>query len=472
MSSVADAPKTPGVPDFGTPLGRFRLLDKIGSGDVSEVYRATVVGVEGFERRVAIKVMRPDVDEVEVGRIFAEEARVSAMLDHPSVVQVYEFGAIEGVPFVAMEYLRGKNLEQVTAALRSLNERLSPALAVFIAQKVASALGLAHELEDEHGHPLGLVHGDVTPANILLVREGTVKLLDFGVARITRDPSLVTRDGHALPRNFRYVSPEEAQGHPPDKRSDVFSLGVVLWEMLAGRPLFGGPYDRQTLANIVRAEIPPPSRFAPDVPPELDAIVGAALSRDLERRYRSADMLAQDLDEMTRVLPSRHGDLPALLERLWERSREVGTIDSTLAAIPVPAQLRPWSRRLVSPKTILLGAAAASVGFLVAASLVTGGGIAPDRAPTPEPAATVAPAPPSRPALPPPAVLQPAAVPPPCGATDAGPPCEPIAAQPAPEPKRSERARRHRSSSSRGDRDRDPSRKPPLLDRRPNPFGD
>ena len=155
---------------------------------MSEVFRATVVGVQGFERRVAIKLMRPDVAEVEPGRLFAEEARVSAMLEHPSVVQVYEFGIIDSAPFIAMEYLRGRNLEQVMKVLRALGEGLPPALAVFIAQKVAAALSHAHELEDDRGHPMGIIHRDVTPANIMLVHEGAVKLLDFGVSRVVHDP--------------------------------------------------------------------------------------------------------------------------------------------------------------------------------------------------------------------------------------------------------------------------------------------
>jgi eukaryotic-like serine/threonine-protein kinase len=171
MSSEADAPsaaagKTPVPPENGTPFGRFRLLDKIGAGDVAEVFRAIVVGVQGFERRVAIKVMRDDVIESAVGQIFAEEARVSALLDHPGVVQVYEFGVIEGAPFIAMEYLRGKNLEEVMTALRAQGERFPPGLAVWIAQEVAAALAHAHDVEDNHGRSLGILHGEVKPAKI------------------------------------------------------------------------------------------------------------------------------------------------------------------------------------------------------------------------------------------------------------------------------------------------------------------
>src|SRR4051794_13649463 len=163
MSSEPDS----GIPskqrltsEHGVAFGRFRLLDKIGEGDVAEVYRAIVVGIEGFERRIAIKVMQAEVGEEQPGRLFAEEARISAMLDHPGAVQVYEFGSIEDAPFIAMEYLRGRNLDETINVLRAQDERLSPSLAVFIAHQVAAVLAHAHELEDRQGLPLGLVHGE------------------------------------------------------------------------------------------------------------------------------------------------------------------------------------------------------------------------------------------------------------------------------------------------------------------------
>src|SRR3954465_12683237 len=160
--------------DRGTPFGRFRLLDRVGTGDIAEVFRALVVGVQGFERRVAIKVMRGDVAESEVGRLFAEEARVSAQLDCAGVVQVYEFGVIEAAPYIAMEYVQGKNLADVLGGLRAQGERLPPPLAVFIAQELTAALIHAHEGEDNRGLALRIIHGGIHPSNVMLGREGAV----------------------------------------------------------------------------------------------------------------------------------------------------------------------------------------------------------------------------------------------------------------------------------------------------------
>ncbi|HXU82241.1 MAG TPA: serine/threonine-protein kinase, partial [Polyangia bacterium] len=338
--------------DRGTPFGRFRLLDRIGTGDVAEIFRAIVVGVEGFERRVAIKVMRGDVAENEVGRLFAEEARVTAMLDHAGVVQVYEFGVIESAPYIAMEYIRGKNLAEVLSGLRALNERLPPALAVFIATELATALAHAHESEDNHGLALRIVHAGIAPANVMLGREGAVKLLDFGVWPLLAAPqALVTREGRRVPPHAAYLSPEQALGEEIDEGTDLFSLGVVMWEMLTGRPLFPGKTERQTLKNVLHADIPPPSSFAPEVPPSLDDIVLTALSRDRARRYRGASDLGRDLEEVALTLPRRHGDLGALIDRLSSSPHDSGSM-RTLAVDAAADKTRTPAPREPSPLSL------------------------------------------------------------------------------------------------------------------------
>jgi serine/threonine protein kinase len=493
---------------MGRPFGRFRLLDKIGQGDVAEVFRAVVVGVQGFERRVAIKIMRPDVTETEPGRLFAEEARVSAALDHPSVVQVYEFGAIEGTPYIAMEYLRGKNLAEVLSALRSLGEPLLPALAVFIAQEVAGALAHAHETEDVNGLPLRIIHGNVSPANIMLVREGAVKLLDFGVWPVVAGQvPLVKRQGKPLPLNHPYLSPEQVLGQPIDERSDLFSLGVVLWEMLTGRSLFGGKSERQTLSNVTRATLQPPSAFAPDIPQSLDEVVLAMLARDPARRYRSASLVAHDLEEVALALPSRHGDLMALLDRLGGSPRETGPTrtlageaagppsrSSRPVAIP-PAQMQPLTpprfptertpttrmmgdttlaailareprratlraRLLADPKSLVVGIGGLVAGLVIAGALLTGRS-KPVAHPTEPPARTVAT--PTITRMPPVVAATPAApVTSPCASPDAGPPCWTGTTEPgAPPPKvPASRPRRSRAEPVR----------PGLEDPKPNPI--
>jgi serine/threonine protein kinase len=502
----ADSP----APERGRPFGRFRLLDKVGQGDVAEVFRALVVGVQGFERRVAIKLMRNDVSEGEPGRLFAEEARVSALLDHPSVVQVYEFGAIEGTPYIAMEYLRGKNLAEVMSGLRGLGEPMLPSLAVFIAQELAGALAHAHETEDATGNPLRIVHGNVSPANIMLVREGAVKLLDFGVWPVIdgRAPAEVKRQGKAIPLNAPYLSPEQVLGQPIDERSDLFSLGVVLWEMLTGRLLFAGKSERQTLANVTRAEIKPPSMFAPDIPPSLDELVLAALSRDPARRYRAASLLARDLEEMSLALPSRHGDLMALLDRLGGSPRDTGSHktlvgdaanppsrpskavvlpthplqpvtppripsdrtpttrmmgDTTLAAILAREPRRRTSLRarlVADPKSLLVITGSLVAGLLITAALLTG-----RSKPVAHPTETTLPTVTAPSVSRPPPVM--AATPPappssPCASPDAGPPCWTGSPDHAAPPPRVTAPRPRRRPS-------EPAR-PSLGDHRPNPF--
>jgi serine/threonine-protein kinase len=526
--SRAGPPSQQGVPsDLGRPFGRFRLLDKIGEGDVAEVYRAVAVGVEGFERRIAVKVMQRQVREEQAGRLFAEEARVSAMLDHPAVVQVYEFGVVDGAPFIAMEYLRGKNLAETMTALRAQGDRLAPPLALFIAHQVAGALAHAHELQDGHGRPLGLVHGEVTAANVMLVREGAVKLLDFGMASLVRDPRYtVTRRGRPLPRPTAYLSPEQVAGLGADARSDVFSLGIVLWEMLTGQRLFAADSDRKTLANVTRAEIPPPSRIAPNIPPELDRLVLAALVRDTSRRYPSAERFMRDLEELMEVLPGRHGDLTALLERVWGSPRDTGPVRTLAGAgsppLPLrrtPAPSRPeiagalpvapagpggrpdagrepttrlmgdttlaallgreprrrshsWRGLLGDPRALSLGAAGLVLGLVTSAAVLTRGSRAPS-APGVSDQGRPAPAPL---AARPPVVVPTPPAPGSCDSPDAGPPCVGVpGAVGAPEGRAVE-ARGGRPSGPRAARGRAPiapiapARAGAPLDRRPNPF--
>jgi hypothetical protein len=300
------------------PFGRYRLIERIGAGGMAEIWRAVAVGEQGFERTVAIKRIREEVAQLaDIGRLFADEARLSALLDHPNIVQVYDFGTVDGACYIAMEYLPGRNLDQVLLALRRTGERVEPGLAAFIAREVARGLAHAHGLRDGRGRPYHIVHRDVSPANVMLLQAGAVKLLDFGIARVTSELRLAVTQGRALRGKCPYLAPEQITGGPVDGRSDIFALGVVLWEMLTGQRLFGGESDLDTIANVMNRVIPRPSTLAPGVPAGLDRIVMAALARDTDRRYRLADFMAADLDEVMRTMPGRHDDLPALIGRLF-----------------------------------------------------------------------------------------------------------------------------------------------------------
>ena len=321
MSQGAEAgsgAKSPPPELRGETFGRYRLIERIGAGGMAEIYKAVAIGEEGFERTVAIKRIRDEVGEVaDIGKLFADEARLSAMLNHPNIVQVYDFGAVDGDYYIAMEYLKGHNLDEVLFALRRSGQRLEPALAVFVAHEVARALAYAHSLPDEQGRPLDIVHRDISPANVMLLQAGAVKLLDFGIARITSELRLAVTQGQALRGKCPYLAPEQITGGKIDHRSDIFALGVVLWEMLTGERLFAAESDLDSIANVLNRDIPAPSTVTAEVPAGLDAVVLAMLARDQEKRYASADVLANDLDEIMRTLPSRQRDLPVLLRRLF-----------------------------------------------------------------------------------------------------------------------------------------------------------
>jgi eukaryotic-like serine/threonine-protein kinase len=304
--------------EVGVRFGRYRLFDKIGSGEMADIYRAVALGAQGFERIVAIKRIRPEAEIADISKLFADEARLSALLEHPNIVQVYDFGAVDGNHYIAMEYLRGKNLDQVLGSLRASGERLSPALAVLIAREVARGLAHAHGYCDEEGQRLDIVHRDVSPANIMLLHAGAVKLLDFGIARVTsklRMAITASRTG-SLRGKCQYLAPEQVIGDPVDARSDIFALGAVLWEMLTGHQLFGGASDFEVMSAVTNGTIPAPSTMVPGLPPALDRVVLTALARRPDQRYASADAMASDLESVMSTLPSRHGDLPALLGKV------------------------------------------------------------------------------------------------------------------------------------------------------------
>jgi serine/threonine protein kinase len=325
-------------------FGRYRLIERIGAGGMAEIWRGLAVGDQGFERTVAIKRIREEVAQVaDIGKLFADEARLSALLDHPNIVQVYDFGSVDGDRYIAMEYLHGRNLDQVLLALRRTGEHLSPGLAVFIAREVARGLAHAHSLRDPRGRPYHIVHRDVSPANIMLLQAGAVKLLDFGIARVTSELRLAVTQGPALRGKCPYLAPEQITGGNVDGRSDIFALGVVLWEMLTGQRLFGGESDLDTIANVLNRNIVRPSALVADIPPALDRIVLGALARDTDRRYRQADFMAADLDEVTRTLPSRHGDLSALITRLFGLSAQerAAAAEAGARAVSTPHPTEP-----------------------------------------------------------------------------------------------------------------------------------
>ena len=322
MPSSADneVPKTPASLRPGDNFGRFRLVERIGKGGMAEVFSAVAHGVEGFERTFVVKRIRPDKsDSPKFVQMFCEEARISARLHHPNIVQVYDFGQIDGAYFMVMEHLDGNDLSSVMRALRARDRAMPPSVAVLIAREIARALHHAHTLALPDGAPGGILHRDVTPSNIMLLKAGGVKILDFGLAKAAALARVQDAAGKKprLAGKLAYMSPELVRGTPIDHRSDIFSLGVVLWEMIAGQRLFAADSDADTLRNVLAQPIAEPSRRRDGVPAVLDTIVARALERDPALRYETAEAFANALDQFLVEIPVADQELPKLLEELF-----------------------------------------------------------------------------------------------------------------------------------------------------------
>ncbi|HWB79857.1 MAG TPA: protein kinase [Nannocystaceae bacterium] len=289
-------------------FGRYVLTAVLGEGGMAEVYLATVRVAEGLTKRVVIKKIRKDfADQREFMRMFVDEAKVALSLNHANIVQVFDFGQVHGTLYLAMELVEGIDLMRLFHAVKNADDAFPPVIAAYIGHQVAAGLAYAHRKHDDYGQPLGIVHRDVSPHNIMVSFAGQVKILDFGIAR-TRE-QVLARVEEALPgkRGDRalaeetikgkvaYMSPEQALGRQVDLRSDVYSLGVVLYELCTGKLQFRDK-DRLAALDRVRAEaLPPLSEAAPGVPAELAAIVDRALARDPDARYDNARTLQSDL---------------------------------------------------------------------------------------------------------------------------------------------------------------------------------
>ncbi|MFZ5439439.1 MAG: serine/threonine-protein kinase [Myxococcota bacterium] len=294
---------------MSTRFGDYLLLERLGQGGMAEVWRARRVG---SERDVVIKRMLPGHHaDPAFSAMFAREARLSARLRHPHIVEVFDFGEVDGEPFIAMEYVDGVDLARLMTTLARTGARLPVGVAAMIAHDLAEALEHAHAATDEAGRPLELVHRDVSPSNVLLGRDGSVKLVDFGIARAAGE-SRLTATG-TFKGKVGYASPEVVEGGAHDARSDLFALGVVLHEMLAGRRLFSGASDIQTLGLVRAAQVPPASELNREVPPSLDDVCFRALARLPADRFESSGELARALAPLVEQLQGTPDALSSFL---------------------------------------------------------------------------------------------------------------------------------------------------------------
>ncbi len=281
-------------------LGRYRLCFEIASGGMATVYLARARGAAGFEKPVAVKRVHTHLArDASFVDMFMDEARLAARIDHPNVCTVFDFGEADGAYFMAMEYLVGEPLARALSAMSRAEPMDAMQRVAWVARVVAEAaegLHAAHELEDEHGRPLGVVHRDVSPQNLFVTYDGNVKVVDFGIA-YAHDRLQHTRTGQ-LKGKVAYMAPEQIEGRRVDRRADVWALGVVAWEALTMRRLFSRGGDLATMRAIAGEPVPAPSTVVADLPPALDAIVLGALEKDPERRTPTARALSEALNEM------------------------------------------------------------------------------------------------------------------------------------------------------------------------------
>jgi serine/threonine protein kinase len=306
---------SPGAPDDPVPFGKYHLLGLIARGGMAEVYLARDPAAP--HRLLAVKVMLPQLArEAKYIDMFHREGKLALLLRNRCIVETVELGQHEGRHYIAMEYIGGRDLKQVLVRCQELQQRLPVPHAIYIAARIAEGLHFAHTLSDVSGRSLNIVNRDVSPSNVRVSYDGDVKLLDFGIAQ-----ALIkfTSEIGILKGKFSYMSPEQIRGMPLDARTDVFSVGIILHEMLTTAKLFRGDTEFALMEKVRKAEVAPPSTINRRVTPEIDAICLKALARDIADRYQSAAQLAADLDAQLAGYRFDPKELRQLVRQLFRR---------------------------------------------------------------------------------------------------------------------------------------------------------
>lgn len=276
------------------PFGKYLLLERINVGGMAEIFLARSRGVSGFKRILAIKKILPTMAEDEdFIAMFIDEARIAAELSHAGIVQIFELGKFEEDYYIAMEFIHGKDLRYLQERLARDGQAMDVHLAAHVAFKICEALDYAHSKRDPTGKPLGIIHRDISPQNVILSYDGEVKICDFGIAKAA-NRSQKTQAG-VLKGKFGYMSPEQVRGLPLDGRSDIFTVGTLLYEVITLERLFHGESDFSTLEKVRNADVVPPSTYNRDVPEEFEEIVLKALCKEVEDRFQSAAEMADAL---------------------------------------------------------------------------------------------------------------------------------------------------------------------------------
>jgi serine/threonine-protein kinase len=271
-----------------TADSRYRITERVAAGGMAEVFRGIAESMQGFKKNIAIKRILPNLTKnKKFVAMFLDEARLSLALQHANIVQVFDIGHSEDTYFIVMEFVDGVDLKALTEWRRRIGRRIPIAHTLHIVMEMCKGLSYAHEMMNpETGRPLGIVHRDISPPNVLISKQGEVKVVDFGLAKATSQ--IETTDPGVVKGKMSYLSPEAARGEEVDSRADIFAVGILLYEMLTGKRLFYGETDYQTVELVRNAKIPPLRPQNPQVEPELEDVVRKALARRAEDRYASA----------------------------------------------------------------------------------------------------------------------------------------------------------------------------------------
>ncbi len=339
---VSDRPSqegklSPGAPNDPVPFGRYYLLGLIARGGMAEVYRAKAQ--VGTRQLLAVKVMRPQLArEAKFVDMFHREGKLAMLLRNRCIVETIELGQSDGRHYITMEYIGGRDLTQVLRRCQETQQRIPVPHAVYIAARIAEGLHFAHTLTGADGRPLNIVNRDVSPSNVRLSYDGDVKLLDFGIAQALMK---FTSEIGILKGKFSYMSPEQIRGMPLDARTDVFSAGIILHEMLTTEKLFRGDTEFALMEKVRKAEVPAPSDFNRRVTAELDAISLKALAPNVADRYQTAAQLAADLDALIGSYRFDPKELRQFMRQLFrkEYAKEVEDTQLALDASLVPGGL-------------------------------------------------------------------------------------------------------------------------------------
>ncbi|HLL53805.1 MAG TPA: protein kinase [Myxococcaceae bacterium] len=315
IATLGDLPS--GAP---VPYGKYFLVRKLAEGGMAEIFLAKQVGAEGFERNVVIKRMLSNLSSSpDFVTMFLDEARLASRLNHPNVVQIHDLGQAEGCYYICMEYLAGEDFSTVLRAASKRREYVPMPIVLRVMIEAAHGLNFAHEFSDESGRPLNIVHRDISPSNIYVSYVGQVKVLDFGIAKAESRATQTTAG--VVKGKYMYMAPEQARGLAVDRRADVFSLGVSLYEALTNTRPFARDADLAILNAVLTADFKPPRHLRPEIPQQLEQVVLKAMATNVEERYQSAVEMAADMERLLVGAPVNTGQVATYLRALFGEER-------------------------------------------------------------------------------------------------------------------------------------------------------